>query len=101
MATDVLPFSSVPLQRVRQVAVPTTAPQLAWMRSYIQAIVLGDVVALTIAWMVGVRVRFGDEGAQLAGLSYYAVAVLVVVAWMATLTLSRCYESRFLGSGTE
>ncbi len=72
-----------------------------WLRRYSQALVLVDFAALCAAAVLAVLVRFGSERGELRGVSYYAVAAVLVVLWMTVLALSRCYEMRFVGSGPE
>src|SRR5687767_3751622 len=70
------------------------------MARYARALVLTDGAVLAVAALLAVYFRFG-EGSELYGVSYYLVAVALVLLWWAVLGLSRCYEPRFLGSGTE
>jgi exopolysaccharide biosynthesis polyprenyl glycosylphosphotransferase len=51
--------------------------------------------------VIAVQARFGASAGGVHGLSYYGVAALVGLAWLAALASSRCYEARFLGSGPE
>ncbi|GAC1611905.1 MAG: sugar transferase [Mycobacteriales bacterium] len=81
--------------------VPPAADEARWLRRYISALVIADGTALVLAGGVAVWTRFGAKHHQVHGLSYYAIAALLGLAWWAVLALSRCYESRFVGSGTE
>lgn len=72
-----------------------------WLRSYSRALLALDTVLLTLAAVIGVRLRFGDADSTLHGVSYYSVGLSLVLLWLGVLGLSRCYESRFLGNGTE
>jgi exopolysaccharide biosynthesis polyprenyl glycosylphosphotransferase len=72
------------------------------LRRYIRTLFVADLLALTIAGLGGVWIRFsGSGGAHIRGLSYYVIALLTVLLWLAVLALSRCYEPRFLGNGSE
>lgn len=77
------------------------ATDALWLQRFTRGLVLLDLLVLCSAGVLAVAFRFGAEGSELRGLSYYAVAGLVVLAWMATLGLSRCYEARFVGTGPE
>lgn len=86
--------------------VDTTAPpdasKVGWLQRYIRRLVLLDLVLLLAAGLVGVAVRFGTApGESVRGLSYAWLSLLLAPAWLACLALSRCYEARFLGSGSE
>jgi len=76
------------------------ADTTGWERRYARSLVLVDAGALVLAAALALLTRFGGSS-TLRGISYYAVAAAVVVFWMAVLALSRCYEPRFLGIGTE
>ncbi len=77
------------------------ATRVRWLQRYSRVVLGIDVLALTVAGVVAVLVRFGAADSQLRGVSYYSVALVLGVTWLAVLSLSRCYEPRFLGSGTE
>jgi exopolysaccharide biosynthesis polyprenyl glycosylphosphotransferase len=72
-----------------------------WQRDYARSLVFVDAAMLAFAGLVAVTVRFGSGVASVGTLSYYGVTALLVVLWCAALGLSRCYEVRFLGQGTE
>ena len=79
------------------------ADALPWLRQYSERLVLLDLLLVLLAAVVGVVVRFGLGGEQVQGrsYSYYLVVPPLAVVWIAVLGLSRCYETRFLGGGTE
>lgn len=79
----------------------SAAHDASWLQRYVRRLVLLDALAVAVAGVLAVYARFGASGQQLRGLSYYAVSALVVVAWIAVMALSRCYEARFIGSGPE
>jgi exopolysaccharide biosynthesis polyprenyl glycosylphosphotransferase len=78
-------------------------PRSTWLAAYRRSLVALDAAILLIAGVLGVLVRFGVGafGQEVRGVSYLAGSVLLVPAWLAVLSLSRCYEERFLGNGTE
>jgi len=71
-----------------------------WLQRYARALVVADGAVLFIAVLAALAIRFSTIG-TLGGLSYAAVAALLALLWWAVLGLSRCYETRFLGSGNE
>ena len=83
------------------VADPPAAGAVRWVRRYAHVLVALDLVVLTVSGLLAVWARFGGAVQGVRGVSYYAVAALVVALWMAALALGRSYEPRFLGSGTE
>lgn len=93
-------MSDAPLASTRP-RLADAADRTPWLRRYAQALVLVDLAALTIAAVLAVLVRFGGESGELRGFSYYSVAAMLVLLWIAVLALSRCYEMRFVGSGPE
>jgi exopolysaccharide biosynthesis polyprenyl glycosylphosphotransferase len=95
------------LRDVRLVA-PTTqplahAPLRTWQEGYARALIGLDALLLCISGLVAAWLRFPEErtAEKLVGLPYQLVGVLVVVGWLVVLGFSRCYETRFLGHGTE
>ena len=73
-----------------------------WQSTYARRLVILDATMLAVAGLVAVLLRFGDiPTAQLRGLSYLGVSAILAVTWSATLALTRCYEARFLGHGSE
>ena len=74
---------------------------LPWLRQYSEALILLDFVLVALAGLAAVAARFGTEGEQVRGFSYYLVVLPLALVWVAVLGLSRCYETRFLGGGTE
>ncbi len=80
---------------------PPSATSANWLATYSNAVLLLDVVALLLAGLLAQWVRFGGEEASVHGLSYLAVGVDVAVLWVLALGFGRCYEPRFLGTGSE
>ena len=77
-----------------------------WLRRYSVYLFLLDAVVLAVVGVVAVLFRFGYDAVRpgaptVQGLSYFLVAGLMVLSWLAVIALSRCYERRFLGIGTE
>jgi exopolysaccharide biosynthesis polyprenyl glycosylphosphotransferase len=77
------------------------ADSARWLRRYIHTLVAVDIVALLASGLVAVWVRFGGADKDVDGISYYAIAVVLGLSWFAVLGMSRCYEARFVGSGSE
>ncbi|MDX6198283.1 MAG: hypothetical protein QOJ79_1434 [Actinomycetota bacterium] len=79
----------------------TSTATRGWAEDYARTLVGVDALVLSVVAFLGVRLRFGSEPGDFRSVSYYAVAVALVVLWMAALGVSRCYEPRFHGWGTE
>jgi exopolysaccharide biosynthesis polyprenyl glycosylphosphotransferase len=75
----------------------------SWLATYRRCLVALDAAILLVAGLLGVVMRFGAgaQGERVHGVSYLAGSLLLVPIWLAVLALSRCYEERFLGNGTE
>jgi exopolysaccharide biosynthesis polyprenyl glycosylphosphotransferase len=80
-----------------------TPTRSSWLASYRRSLVVLDASILLVAGVLGVAVRFGVGSPvhQVHGVNYLAGSLLLVPVWLAVLALSRCYEERFLGNGTE
>ena len=76
-------------------------PASEWERDYALALVVVDTAAVMAAAIIANRIRFGDAVPSVEGFSYSAVPLLLVPAWIAVLLMSRAYEPRFLGTGSE
>lgn len=81
----------------------TAAPQPSdvWGRAYSRLLVLVDTAVLVLVTLAAVLVRFGPGASRLGRVPYVLVGCLLVLGWLAVLALTRCYETRFLGHGTE
>jgi exopolysaccharide biosynthesis polyprenyl glycosylphosphotransferase len=79
------------------------AHRAGWLRAYAHRLVVLDALILVAASLVGAFARFGAGQSEhvLLGMSYVLAGLLLVPIWLAVLALSRCYETRFLGTGTE
>ena len=90
-------------------AKPTTGPLdeparpgPAWLHQYSRRLIVVDFLLLVLIGLLGVALRFhGSFDGSVRGLSYPVLALLLAPLWLACLALSRCYETRFLGSGSE
>jgi exopolysaccharide biosynthesis polyprenyl glycosylphosphotransferase len=74
-----------------------------WLRAYARRLVVLDGLVLLLAGLVGVAARFvlATPVPHLGGMSYLVGSLSLVPVWLAVLSLSRCYEPRFLGNGSE
>src|SRR5687767_13704235 len=95
-----------PAQRSPELARASSAPAPLsagsdWQRRYSRLLVGLDAVVLVLATSAAVLVRFGQEASDLGGLPYALVGAVLIVAWVITMALGRCYEPRFLGHGAE
>ncbi len=80
---------------------PVAAQSVDWLQRYVRALLFVDLLAVLLAAVVALLVRFGRDSGEVGGVSYSAIAVLLPVLWVAVLAFSRCYERRFLGSGPQ
>jgi exopolysaccharide biosynthesis polyprenyl glycosylphosphotransferase len=88
----------------RPVTLAVRPPNDNWRPLYAWALLLGDILSLTLGVIIASIVRFRglDEGlAGPAGLSFEALGVLGALAWVATLGASGAYGRRIIGSGPE
>ena len=102
---DPVPPADVMLRRRRRsdalVGAPKAALSVGWLQRYVRALVFVDLIAVLAAAIIALLVRFGRGSQEVSGVPYNVIAVLLPVAWIAALAVSRCYERRFLGSGPE
>jgi len=78
-----------------------TAVLHARQRAYIRAIAALDIGVLCAAVLAGYVVRFGAEEATGADLPYVLTTPCLMIAWLASLKLLRCYDDRVLGYGAD
>ena len=71
----------------------------AWEATYALALVVLDAAVITIAGYVALG-RF-DGRETVNGIPYGVLAALLAPVWVAVLAVSRAYESRFVGVGSE
>ncbi|MCU1693589.1 MAG: wcaJ [Frankiales bacterium] len=93
--------ASGPSRRRSDPAPTRDASAAAWLLKYRRLLIALDVLAVLLAGLAAVLIRFGSTGEQLRGYSYVTVGVVIGAAWILLLGLSRCYEPRFLGVGPE
>ena len=87
---------------------PRSAARPLWEAVYALALVLVDALAVTVASALALVLRFNDTGPGSAGdavgttdLTYAVLVVALTPAWVGVLALSRAYEARLLGVGSE
>ncbi|MFY1633517.1 sugar transferase [Solwaraspora sp. WMMB335] len=73
----------------------------ARQRAYIRAVAALDFSILCAAVAAGYLVRFGAEEAAGTDLPYVLVTPCLMVAWLVSLKLLRCYDDRVLGYGAD
>ena len=88
------PTSSLPRPSKYRVSLP-------WERTYVRTVIALDATAVGIAALVALFLRFADAGVHPRQRDYVIITVLLPLAWAAVLGLSRAYEIRFLGLGSE
>lgn len=77
------------------------ADALPWLRDYARLLLLLDLAVVLASGIIAVLLRFGLGGDEVRGLSYYLLLPPLAAVWLGVLALSRCYETRFLGGGSE
>jgi exopolysaccharide biosynthesis polyprenyl glycosylphosphotransferase len=60
-----------------------------------------DTLSVAVASFGAVLLRFGEKSEALNGVSYVALAALLVPVWIGVLAISRAYEPRHVGIGSE
>ena len=88
------PASSVPRASRYRVCLP-------WERTYVRTVITLDAVAVGLAALTALFLRFADAGVHPRQRDYVVITALLPLAWIASLALSRAYEMRFLGLGSE
>ncbi len=73
---------------------PGTPP---WERRYARALVGMDLVVATVAAVLGLVLRFGQDFTPV----YAALTALVPPLWVGVLAVGRAYEGRYLATGSE
>ncbi len=69
----------------------------SWQRRLVRSIVLTDVLTAFVAALLAVIGRFGQEPAK----AYVIATIVFPVGWVLANALTRSYEPRFLGTGSE
>jgi exopolysaccharide biosynthesis polyprenyl glycosylphosphotransferase len=81
-------------------AVPARRRPL-WETTYAVALAVVDAALITIAGYVALLQRFGGQSSEINGVSYTLLAAALAPVWVLVLAVSRAYESRFVGVGSE
>ncbi len=72
-----------------------------WELNYGLAVVVTDAAMITLSAFAALLGRFGESPASVRGVPYSLLAGLLAPVWVAVLAMSRAYESRFIGVGSE
>ena len=72
-------------------------------RPYVRAVVLLDAAVIALAVGGGYLARFGGDEQSTGGseIPYAVVAPALVLIWLVTLKMLRCYDNRVLGYGAD
>ncbi len=71
-----------------------------YLTRLVRVLMLSDALVALFAALLGLWLRFGDNGG--AGGTFYALLTVVLpVLWVGALYLGRCYEHRFLSEGSD
>ncbi|MDH6460021.1 exopolysaccharide biosynthesis polyprenyl glycosylphosphotransferase [Micromonospora sp. A200] len=93
---------STPARIPRAPAGPPTGPLArADQRAYVRILVVLDTAVLSLAVLVGYAARFGDRVPVGSEIPYVLVAPGLVLAWLLSLRMLRCYDDRVLGYGAD
>ena len=81
-------------------------PRHRWQAAYVRRLAVSDVAMIVAAVLLAQWFRFGVDpaGVSTSGLgrySYTAVSLVLIVAWIATLSIFRTRSIRVIGSGPE
>ena len=71
-----------------------------WLRNYQAILVVVDLLASSLAALIGFIARFGSADAGSGRAVDVAFGVLLPLAWVAAVGFSRAYEGRFVGVGS-
>ncbi|WP_346538530.1 sugar transferase [Micromonospora sp. DPT] len=93
---------STPARIPQAPAGPPTGPVArADQRAYVRILVVLDTAVLSLAVLVGYAARFGDRVPVGSEIPYVLVAPGLVLAWLLSLRMLRCYDDRVLGYGAD
>lgn len=70
-------------------------------RAYVRGLVVLDTAVLAVAVLIGYVARFGEEEPIGSKIPYVLVAPGLLLAWLLSLKVLRCYDSRVLGYGAD
>lgn len=79
----------------------------AWQKRYAAALVLLDVVLVSVATVVALQVRYGGlepvvtPSGPLAGLSFWVLVGSIPIVWLVFLLATRAYDAKRLGVGSD
>lgn len=79
----------------------TTIQSRLRQRAYLRAIVVLDATILGLAVLGGYFARFGGDEPRGSEIPYVVVAPALVLAWLLSLKVLRCYDDRVLGYGAD
>ncbi|MEU4568217.1 sugar transferase [Micromonospora sp. NPDC023956] len=79
----------------------TTRATRADERAYIRTLVVFDTAIIAVAVLVGYVTRFGEYEPRGSEVPYVLVAPGVMIAWLLSLKILRCYDARLLGYGAD
>jgi len=79
--------------------------EISWERKYTRLMVCADLAAGALAAALAYLLRFGGlfdfSLMPMTVTPYLVVTAVFPLAWLATMSLNRAYEDRFLGGGSE
>jgi exopolysaccharide biosynthesis polyprenyl glycosylphosphotransferase len=75
-------------------------PPNAWVRNYRIAAIVLDAVLSGVAATVAVLIRYDPE-VRLGRVPYLALAAVFPLLWVSSQAMTRSYEDRFLGTGSD
>ncbi|WP_245714698.1 sugar transferase [Micromonospora inyonensis] len=70
-------------------------------RAYIRTLVVLDTAIVAVAVLVGYVTRFGEYEPRGSEVPYVLVAPGLMIAWLLSLKVLRCYDERLLGYGAD
>ncbi len=85
----------------RPSAPPPQVGRPAWETNYILGLVVLDAALITVVAFFAVVTRFGAVSGSVRGISYDVVAAALAPAWVLFLSMSRAYEARAIGVGSD
>jgi exopolysaccharide biosynthesis polyprenyl glycosylphosphotransferase len=83
---------------------PSQAPyhtESRWEHRYTLAVLLVDLLAIALASVITLEVRFQGDTGRLGDPWHWRLSAILAVAYVGTLAFSRAYEARFLGVGSD
>ncbi len=99
---SVIPTPRVQTERAFEVVQDAATDRPAsWMRWYVAALICLDAVAVVVAGLLALLVRFGTVDQPLKGTTYMLFVLAATVPWVGIMAASRAYEQRYLGLGSE